>query len=505
MNGREDRQQRARSRTTSRSTRASSSRTTCSAARRWCSRTSSIRAATFAESTNTGARSCAEARRIGANATIVCGVTLGEYAFIGAGAVVTRDVPAVRADGRCARRDGLGWMCGGAAATAVVPIRGPLRGWAAETTLTCARDQVHVDRARSHRACERRVERSAISSFRIALVGCGRISQQSLRRDREDRRARAVAACADVDRARAAAGERARHSVVHDRTRRCSRESKSTWSTICTPSGLHPRRAFSRRAPGSTSSPRSRWRSRSTAADELVAGVRRRGVHLFVVKQNRLNPPVQLLKRAVDEGRFGRIYLANCTVRWARPQEYYDQAPWRGTWEFDGGAFMNQASHYVDLMQWLVGPVESVMAKTATLARRIEAEDSGVAVLQVPDRARWACIEVTMLTYPEEPRGLDHDPRREGHGQDRRDGGQQGRALGVRRLRRRRQAASSARAPIRRTSTASATRATTGTSWRCCGARRRPDTDGRAGRKSLELILGIYESAQDRARSPAAR
>ena len=69
--------------------------------------------------------------------------------------------------------------------------------------------------------------------------------------------------------------------------------------------------------------------------------------------------------------------MANVTVRWQRPQEYYDAEPWRGTWEFDGGAITNQASHYVDLMQWLVGPVESVMAKTATQARRIEAEDSG--------------------------------------------------------------------------------------------------------------------------------
>ena len=86
-------------------------------------------------------------------------------------------------------------------------------------------------------------------------------------------------------------------------------------------------------------------------------------------------------------------------MRWTRPQEYYDQAPWRGTWEFDGGAFMNQASHYVDLMQWLVGPVESVMAKTATLARRIEAEDSGVAVLKFRSGA-LGVIEVTMLTYP---------------------------------------------------------------------------------------------------------
>jgi UDP-N-acetyl-2-amino-2-deoxyglucuronate dehydrogenase len=123
-----------------------------------------------------------------------------------------------------------------------------------------------------------------------------------------------------------------------------------------------------------------------------------------VVKQNRLNAPVQLVKRAIEKGRFGKIYLANTTVRWARPQEYYDQASWRGTKAMDGGAFMNQASHYVDLIQWLGGPVSSVVAKKATLARKIETEDTGVAVLQFESGA-IGTIEVTMLTYPKNLEG----------------------------------------------------------------------------------------------------
>jgi len=122
------------------------------------------------------------------------------------------------------------------------------------------------------------------------------------------------------------------------------------------------------------------------------------------VKQNRLNATVQLLKRAVDKDCFGKIYLANTTVRWSRPQEYYDQASWRGTRALDGGAFMNQASHYVDLIQWVIGPVESVVAKTATLARRIETEDTGVAVLKFASGA-IGTIEVTMLTYPKNMEG----------------------------------------------------------------------------------------------------
>jgi UDP-N-acetyl-2-amino-2-deoxyglucuronate dehydrogenase len=183
-------------------------------------------------------------------------------------------------------------------------------------------------------------------------------------------------------------------------------------------------------------------------ADSLMRACEAAGVQLFVVKQNRLNPPIQLVKRAIDKERFGRIYLANVTVRWQRPQEYYDAEPWRGTWEFDGGAMMNQASHYVDLIQWLVGPVESVMAKTATQARRIEAEDSGIAILVPLGRARRHRGERAHLS--EEPRGLDHDPRRARIGEDRRHRGEQDRALGPP-TPTRTTSSSSRRAPIRRT------------------------------------------------------
>ena len=110
---------------------------------------------------------------------------------------------------------------------------------------------------------------------------------------------------------------------------------------------------------------------------------------LFVVKQNRRNRTLQLLKQAVEQGRFGRIYMVNVNVFWTRPQSYYDSAAWRGTWEFDGGAFMNQASHYVDMLDWLVGPVDSVMAYTGTLARDIEVEDTGVVRLRLAQRRAW--------------------------------------------------------------------------------------------------------------------
>jgi UDP-N-acetyl-2-amino-2-deoxyglucuronate dehydrogenase len=121
------------------------------------------------------------------------------------------------------------------------------------------------------------------------------------------------------------------------------------------------------------------------------------GVWLFVVKQNRCNATLQMLKRAVEEKRFGKISMVNINVFWNRPQSYYDQAAWRGTQDLDGGAFMNQASHYVDLLDWLIGPVETVQAVMST-TRDIEVEDSGVLNVRWKSGALGS-MSVTMLTY----------------------------------------------------------------------------------------------------------
>ncbi len=235
-------------------------------------------------------------------------------------------------------------------------------------------------------------------SFRVALVGCGRISQNHFDAIARVDGLELVAVCDTVSERARSAGEG--HSVPwFTNYEEMLATAACDVVVIATPSGLHPRHGILAARAGKHVIAEKPMAISLESADELVQTCDHAGVHLFVVKQNRLNPPVQLLKRAIDRGRFGRIYMANCTVRWSRPQEYYDSAPWRGTWEFDGGAFMNQASHYVDLVQWLLGPVESVMAKTATLARRIETEDTGIAVLKFRSGA-LGVIEVTMLTYP---------------------------------------------------------------------------------------------------------
>lgn len=245
---------------------------------------------------------------------------------------------------------------------------------------------------------------SSRGKIRFAVVGCGRISANhfdALAAHQD--RAELVAVCDTDPKALAAAVARTGARGFPDLEALLT-GSDAEVVVLCTPSGLHAtqgeRVAASGRHVVSEKPMATRWED----GKRLVQACDDAGVRLFVVKQNRLNPTIQHLKRAVLEGRFGRLYMVSVNVFWTRPQSYYDSARWRGTWEFDGGAFMNQASHYVDLLEWLAGPVESVQAFTATLARRIEVEDTGVAAI------RWrsgtlGTINVTMLTYPKNLEG----------------------------------------------------------------------------------------------------
>jgi UDP-N-acetyl-2-amino-2-deoxyglucuronate dehydrogenase len=167
---------------------------------------------------------------------------------------------------------------------------------------------------------------------------------------------------------------------------------------LTTPSGLHPRQAIQVAQAGRHVLSEKPMATKWDEGVAMVRACRDAGVKLFVVKQNRLNGTLQLVKRAVDQGRFGRMAMVSVNVFWTRPQAYYDASPWRGRWDMDGGAFMNQASHYVDMVDWLVGPVDNVHAYTATLARDIEAEDTGVMSLRLRSGA-LASVNVTMLTH----------------------------------------------------------------------------------------------------------
>jgi predicted dehydrogenase len=117
--------------------------------------------------------------------------------------------------------------------------------------------------------------------------------------------------------------------------------------------------------------------------DALIAACRQNGVTLGATHQFRGYPSYRRLKAAIDEGRLGRLFLGNGFLKWWRGQDYYDSAAWRGTWELDGGgALMNQAIHYVDMLTWLMGPPASLRGYLATHCHNIEVEDCATAAIQ---------------------------------------------------------------------------------------------------------------------------
>lgn len=186
--------------------------------------------------------------------------------------------------------------------------------------------------------------------IRTAIVGCGRISKNHFGSIATHADSIELVAVCDIDQHVLAATTKEHGVKGYQHLEDMLQQEQLDLVVLCTPSGLHSMQAqmaAKNKVNVMTEKPMAtRWHD----GVNMVKACDEAGVRLFVVKQNRRNATLQLLKSAVEKERFGRIYMVNINVFWTRPQEYYDSAKWRGTWEFDGGAFMNQASHYVDLV-----------------------------------------------------------------------------------------------------------------------------------------------------------
>lgn len=240
--------------------------------------------------------------------------------------------------------------------------------------------------------------------IRIGIVGCGRISRNHFASIESHQDSLELAAICDTNPAVLGSNSQKYRVPAYRRMDEMLEKEQLDLVALCTPSGLHPDQAILAARHGVNVVTEKPMATRWNDGVRMVKACDEAGAHLFVVKQNRLNSTLQLLKRAMEEKRFGRIYMVQVNVFWTRPQEYYDSSNWRGTWEMDGGAFMNQASHYVDLLDWIIGPVASVQAMTATLERDIEVEDTGVLNIRWRSGALGS-MSVTMLTYPKNLEG----------------------------------------------------------------------------------------------------
>ena len=239
----------------------------------------------------------------------------------------------------------------------------------------------------------------------FALVGCGRISKRhsELLGENQIAGAQLVAVCDKiVSKAQVIADKYTipAYSCLHD----MMKAEKIDVVVVLTESGLHAQHTIELAPYGAHVVVEKPMALTLDDADAMIEACDKHGVKLFVVKQNRFNVPIVQLRKALDQGRFGKLIMGTVRVRWCRPQAYYDQDSWRGTWAYDGGVLTNQASHHVDLLEWMMGDVESVFAKSKRALVDIEAEDTAVVILKFRNGA-LGVIEATTAIRPRDLEG----------------------------------------------------------------------------------------------------
>lgn len=241
--------------------------------------------------------------------------------------------------------------------------------------------------------------------LKFALVGCGRIAKRhsELLGNKQIKNAELVSVCdIALDKAKAIGDQ---FGVPYfENMHEMMQKMQIDVVCVLTESGYHAKHVIELAAYGKHIVVEKPMALTLDDADAMIQACDKNGIKLFVVKQNRFNVPVVKLREALDANRFGKLVMGTIRVRWCRTQEYYNQDSWRGTWAMDGGVLTNQASHHVDLLEWVMGDVESVFAKSTTALVDIEAEDTAIVILKFRSGA-LGVIEATTAVRPKDLEG----------------------------------------------------------------------------------------------------
>lgn len=241
--------------------------------------------------------------------------------------------------------------------------------------------------------------------LKFALVGCGRISKRhSQLLGMSQIEGACLAGVCDLEFQKASALAKEYNIPSFTDMHKMMQEVKPDVVVVLTESGNHAQHVVDLAQYGAHIVVEKPMALKLEDADRMIRACDIAGSKLFVIKQNRFNLPVRKLREAMESGRFGKLVLGTVRVRWCRPQAYYDQDPWRGTWALDGGVLTNQASHHVDLLEWMMGDVDSVMAMSTTALANIEAEDTATVLLRFSNGA-LGVIEATTATRPKDLEG----------------------------------------------------------------------------------------------------
>ncbi|MBM7870092.1 putative dehydrogenase [Clostridium pascui] len=247
-----------------------------------------------------------------------------------------------------------------------------------------------------------------MKKLRFAIIGCGRISYKHVEALINNKEEAILVATCDVDKEKAEskASEYIKGmntpvnvGIYVDYKEMLEKEDIDVVA-IATESGYHPEITIHCMNKGKHAIVEKPMALSIEDADAMIKCARENNVKLCISHQNRFNEPIQKLREAVDSGRFGRLINGTARILWNRNMGYYTQAPWRGTWELDGGTLMNQCIHNIDLLQWMMGgEIDTVYAQCDTFLRDIEAEDFGAIIIRFKNGS-IGIIEGTACVYP---------------------------------------------------------------------------------------------------------
>ena len=249
--------------------------------------------------------------------------------------------------------------------------------------------------------------------LKFALIGCGRISANHLKALLDNCQDAELVALCDVieDKAESRADEYAWQAIeknlpikkpkVYTDYREMLQKEDIDACAICTESGYHTDISLNCLTQKKHVLVEKPMAMSLQDADKMIASAKENKVKLSVCYQNRFNPTIQKLRQAVDEGQFGRIFAGTARILWSRNREYYDKANWRGTWKLDGGCLINQCTHNIDLLQWMIdSEINSVYGQTGNyLHPYIQTEDYGSIIIKFKNGA-IGNIEGTVCVYP---------------------------------------------------------------------------------------------------------
>lgn len=251
-----------------------------------------------------------------------------------------------------------------------------------------------------------------MEKLKFATIGCGRIAQKHMEGIANNYEEAELVSLCDIaighaeEKAKSyndylsAKGYECKNIKLYQSYKEMIKNEKIDVVTIATESGYHPQIAIDCLNAGIHVIVEKPMALSTADADNMIEAARRNDRKLCVCHQNRFNKPVQQLRRALEDGRFGKLINGTARILWNRNMNYYRQATWRGTWKLDGGTLMNQCIHNIDLLQWMMGgEVDSVYAQCDTYLRDIEAEDFGAVIVRFKNGA-IGIIEGSACVYP---------------------------------------------------------------------------------------------------------